>query len=171
MHTSYNILTPWSCLLEIPPVPQLLRNSPAFYGIQRFCRVHKSPSLVSILSYINSVLTSHPISQRSILTSSSHQRLSLPSGLFPPAFCLLQSYGKGICKVKLSLYRPWRPLGLWEVEAPTFSDVRHIDGGKVVSPTRRPPLSPGNFLALISVRGWVDPRVMARLEELGQLKI
>jgi hypothetical protein len=24
-------------------------------------------------------------------------------------------------KVKLSLYRPWRPLGLPEVEAPTFS--------------------------------------------------
>jgi hypothetical protein len=44
-----------------------------------------------------------------------------------------------ICKVKvkLSLYRPWRPLGLREVKAPTFSDIRHIDGGKVVSPTRR----------------------------------
>jgi hypothetical protein len=41
-------------------------------------------------------------------------------------------------KVKLSLYRPWRPLGLREVEAPTFSDIRLIDGGKVVSPTRRP---------------------------------
>jgi hypothetical protein len=27
-------------------------------------------------------------------------------------------------KVKLSLYRPWRPLGLREVEAPTFSDIR-----------------------------------------------
>jgi hypothetical protein len=29
-------------------------------------------------------------------------------------------------------------LGLREVEAPTFSDIRLIDGGKVVSPTRRP---------------------------------
>jgi hypothetical protein len=37
--------------------------------------------------------------------------------------------------VKLSLYRPWRPLGLREVEAPTFSDIRLTDGGKVVSPT------------------------------------
>jgi hypothetical protein len=26
---------------------------------------------------------------------------------------------------------------LWEVEAPTFSDIRFIDGGKVVSPMRR----------------------------------
>jgi hypothetical protein len=39
--------------------------------------------------------------------------------------------GKG--KVKLSLYRPWRPLGLREVEAPAFSDIRLTDGGKVVS--------------------------------------
>jgi hypothetical protein len=57
-------------------------------------------------------------------------------------------------KVKLSLCRPWRPLGLREVEAPTFSDIRLIDGGKVVSPTRRPLfLPPGRFLVLISVRG------------------
>jgi hypothetical protein len=41
-------------------------------------------------------------------------------------------------KVKLCLYRPWRPLGLREVQAPTFSDIRLTDGGKVVSPTLRP---------------------------------
>jgi hypothetical protein len=29
-------------------------------------------------------------------------------------------------KVKLSLYRPWRPLGFREVEAPTFSEIRLI---------------------------------------------
>jgi hypothetical protein len=56
-------------------------------------------------------------------------------------------------KVKLSLYGPWRPLGLREVEAPTFSDIRLTDGGKVVSPTSRPLLSPGIFLVLIFVRG------------------
>jgi hypothetical protein len=39
-------------------------------------------------------------------------------------------------KVKLFLYRPWRPLGLREVEDPAFSDIRLIDGGKVVRPTR-----------------------------------
>jgi hypothetical protein len=31
---------------------------------------------------------------------------------------------------------------LLEVEAPTFSDIRLTDGGKVVSPTRRPLFTP-----------------------------
>jgi hypothetical protein len=56
-------------------------------------------------------------------------------------------------RVKLSLYRPRRPLGLREVKAPTFSYIRYTDGGKEVSPTRRPSLPPGKFLVLISVRG------------------
>jgi hypothetical protein len=52
---------------------------------------------------------------------------------------LLQLIGK----VKLSLYRPWRSLGLREVEAPTFClDNRPTDGSKVVSPTRGPLFTP-----------------------------
>jgi hypothetical protein len=31
---------------------------------------------------------------------------------------------------------------LREIEAPTFSDIRLIDGGKVVSPTRQPLFTP-----------------------------
>jgi hypothetical protein len=46
-----------------------------------------------------------------------------------------------------------------------FLDNRLTDGGEVVSP-----LPPGRFLVLIYVRGRVDPRVIARLEGLGQLK-
>jgi hypothetical protein len=70
-----------------------------------------------------------------------------------------------VVKVKLSLYRP---LGLREVEASTFSDIRVIDGGEVVSFTRF--LPPGRFLVIISVGGWVDPRAMVRLEGLGKLE-
>jgi hypothetical protein len=45
-------------------------------------------------------------------------------------------FGLRICKVKVkfSLYRPWRPLWLREVEAPTFSDIRLIDGGQGCQP-------------------------------------
>jgi hypothetical protein len=58
-------------------------------------------------------------------------------------FCVVIAYvARNTGKVKLSLYRPWRPLGLREVEAPTFLDNRLTDGGKVVSPTRRPLFTP-----------------------------
>jgi hypothetical protein len=39
--------------------------------------------------------------------------------------------------------KPWRPIGLWDVEAPIFSlDNRLTDGDEVVSLTRRPPFTP-----------------------------
>jgi hypothetical protein len=57
--------------------------------------------------------------------------------------------------ILLSLYTPWRPLGLREVEAPTFSDIRLTDGGKVVSLMRWPLFT---------------PRAVVRLEGLGKLK-
>jgi hypothetical protein len=56
-------------------------------------------------------------------------------------------------------------------ESPTFLDSRLTDDGEVVSCTRWPRFTlQEDFLVLISVRGWVNPRVMARLEALRKSK-
>jgi hypothetical protein len=52
------------------------------------------------------------------------------------------SESSGVCKggkVSYPCTRLWRPIGMWDIEAPTFSlDNRLTDGGEVVSLTRRP---------------------------------
>jgi hypothetical protein len=46
-------------------------------------------------------------------------------------------------KVKLSLQKAKEAIRLWDVEAAIFClDNRLTDGGKFVSPTRRPPFTP-----------------------------
>jgi hypothetical protein len=76
-------LTPWSsALFEKPPVAQPLKNFSTFYETRRFntvftialqCSLHWGRSIRSI--------PPHPISVRSILILSCHQRLSFPSNL------------------------------------------------------------------------------------------
>jgi hypothetical protein len=53
---------------------------------------------------------------------------------------------------------------------PYVLDNQFTDGDEDVSLMCRPPFTPGRFLVLIYVRGLVDPRAIAQLEGLGQLK-
>jgi hypothetical protein len=78
-----------------------------------------------------------------------------------------------LLKKKLSYpcNRPWRPIGLWDVEAPTFSRQsahRWRWGCETYAPTAL--YSPGRFPVLISVGGWVDTRTIMHLEVLCKFK-
>jgi hypothetical protein len=81
-------------------------------------------------------------------------------------------YSTGKVKVNQSLCRPGqahRIPGGWGSQVSWQSAY---EGGKVVSPTHRPPLPPQElFLVLISVSGWVNPRATVRPEGLCQWKI
>jgi hypothetical protein len=68
-------------------------------------------------------------------------------------------------------YRPWQAFrvpGGWHSQI--LRQSAH-EGGKVVSPTHRPPLPQEIFLVLISVRGWFEPRTIVRPEGLCELRI
>jgi hypothetical protein len=63
----------------------------------------------------------------------------------------------------------WRPVLLWDIEAPThFLDSRLSDEGEIFTALRpRRSLPPGSYLVPI-YRGWVETRAIVQLEGLGK---
>ena len=80
------LLTPWfRVLLEKLTGLQLVNKFPAFHRTRRFITAHTSVRHLSVswAKPIQSIYP-HPTSWRSILILSTHLRLGLPSGSFPP---------------------------------------------------------------------------------------
>jgi len=80
------LLTPWCrVLLEQLTGLQLVKKFPTFHGTRRFITALTSVRHLSLAwaSPIQSIYP-HPTSWRSILILSTHLRLGLPSGSFPP---------------------------------------------------------------------------------------
>jgi hypothetical protein len=73
--------------LEKPPVTQLLKNFPTFYGIGKFITLFTKPSTSPYPDpkRIQSI-PSHHIALRFILILSYHLRLGLLNGIFPSGF-------------------------------------------------------------------------------------
>jgi hypothetical protein len=82
------------------------------------------------------------------------------------AFCISLSLPH-----KQSHYRPGQTLRVPGDWGSQISRQSAHEGGKVVSPTHRPPLPPRKYSWYSFLWGWVDPRAIVRPKQLCQGKI
>jgi len=77
----------------------------------------------------------------------------------------------GVKVEKQSHYRPGQALRVPGSSGSHISRQSAHGGGRVVSPTHRPPLPQQIFLVLISVRSWISPRAIVGPEGVFQWNI
>jgi hypothetical protein len=77
-----------------------------------------------------------------------------------------QGWTKNLCFIYKAI--PVKALNVPEGYGSMISRESAHDSGKVVTPTHRPPLTPGSIPGTHFVRGCVDPRVIVRPKRLSR---
>ena len=133
------LLTPWCrVLLEKLTGLQLVKKFPAFHGTRKFITALTSVRHLSLpwASPIQSIYP-HTTSWRSVLTLSTHLRLGLPSGSFPPVSpsrpytpsLLTHTRHMPSPSHSSRFYRKkWDGLGMWRVRQTKNENKRQMSG-------------------------------------------